>query len=173
MFCTNCGNTVEDHARFCSKCGKEIVVAASTAPGAAPAPRKRHDMGMHVHILGWTFVVLGILLGLFGLAVILAGQIIPHFPAVWAHFPPFAPQFFGLMAALIGLTTIVLAAGVAAAGAGLFQYRNWARVSAAVLAVLMVFKFPIGTAISIYTFWVLFSHEGGQYYKAHTASTMA
>ena len=31
---------------------------------------------------------------------------------------------------------------------------------------------PIGTAIAVYAFWVLFSQEGQEYYKARSASTM-
>ena len=28
MFCTHCGNEVEEHANFCSKCGKQMTVPA-------------------------------------------------------------------------------------------------------------------------------------------------
>lgn len=169
MFCTNCGNKVESHARFCSKCGKEITPAAAAPSVVVPRPKKEHDMGMHVNILGWTFVGCGVLLGMLGLTIISAGQIIPHLPIHWAaHSTWFL--FAGWITALAGLTTIALAAGVTAAGAGLVQYRNWARVLAAIVSVFMLFKFPIGTAIAIYAFWVLFSHEGGEYYKAHAAS---
>ena len=41
------------------------------------------------------------------------------------------------------------------------------------MAILLLFKFPIGTAIAIYAFWVLFSQEGQEYYKTRAASTMA
>jgi hypothetical protein len=174
MFCTNCGNAVEDHARFCSKCGKEITPAATAAAVVEPRPKKQHDMGMHVNILGWTFVGFGILLGLFGIMMIFAGQIIPRLPIHWpADFPFMLLHFAGWISAMIGLTTIAIAAGVAAAGAGLVQYRSWARVLAAIMAIFMLFKFPIGTAIAIYAFWVLFSHEGQEYYKTHAAGTMA
>ena len=175
MFCTNCGNAVEPHARFCSKCGKEITsAAAAPAMGTAePKVRKQHDMGMHLHILGWTFVAFGILLGLAGIAIIFAGQIIPHTAMHLPDFPPMLFHFAGWISALAGLTTIALGAGVAAAGAGLFQYRSWARILAIIMAVFLLLKFPVGTAIAIYAFWVLFSQEGQEYYKAHAVSTMA
>ena len=73
---------------------------------------------------------------------------------------------------MIGLGTAALAAGVAAAGVGLLEYRSWARVFAIVMAVFLVFHFPIGTAIAVYAFWVLFSQEGQKYYKARSAGTM-
>jgi hypothetical protein len=46
-------------------------------------------------------------------------------------------------------------------------------VLAIIMAIFMLFKFPVGTAIAVYAFWVLFSHEGQEYYKTRAASTMA
>src|SRR5689334_11884337 len=104
MFCTKCGNTVEAHARFCSKCGMEIV--------AEPAAKKQHNMGMHVNILGWIFIGFGVLLGLAGIAIIFAGQIVPRMPIPWpADFPMMLLHFAGWITGVIGLTTIALAAG--------------------------------------------------------------
>ncbi len=170
MFCTNCGNDVEQVARFCSKCGREVVAPAQT-------PQKQaHDMDMHVKILGWLFVGCGILFGLLGMMMMFAGQIIQRLPAMMplpTDFPPPMAHFAGWLAAVIGLIVIATGSGVAAAGVGLLQYKSWGRVLAIIMAVLMLFKFPIGTAVAIYAFWVLFSQEGQEYYKARAASTMA
>jgi hypothetical protein len=167
MFCTDCGNDVEQHARFCSKCGREVVPAV-------PAQQKQHDMKMHINILGWLFVGCGVLLGLLGVTMIFAGQIIGHLPVSWpAEFPFTMAHFAGWISAVIGLTTLALAAGVAAAGAGLLQYRSWARVLSIIMSIFLLFKFPVGTAIGVYGLWVLFSQEGQEYYKARAASTMA
>src|SRR6266581_1892563 len=74
MFCTQCGNEVEPHARFCSKCGHEVSEAAASA---APAPPKKteHDMNMHVNILGWLLVGSGILTAIGGMIVLFASQV--------------------------------------------------------------------------------------------------
>ena len=168
MFCTNCGNEVEQVARFCSKCGREV-----TPPAQAPV-RQQHDMNMHINILGWLFVGSAILTGLLGMMMIFAGQIIERLPIAWpADFPFQMTHLAGWLSAVVGLTTIALAAAFAAAGAGLLQYRSWARVLAIIMAIFLLFKFPIGTAIAVYAFWVLFSHEGQEYYKTRAASTMA
>ena len=170
MFCTNCGNDVEQVARFCSKCGREIVAAAQT-----PVKQTR-EMNMHINILGWLFVGCGILFGLLGMMMMFAGQIIQRLPFI-APLPPDFPEpmahFAGWVAGFIGLIVIAMGGGVAAAGMGLLQYKSWGRVLAVIMSVLMLFKFPLGTAIAIYAFWVLFSHEGQEYYKARAASTMA
>jgi zinc-ribbon domain len=168
MFCTNCGNEVEQYARFCSKCGREVV------PAVQAQPKQRHDMSMHINILGWLFVGCGVLFGLLGIMMIFAGQIIEHLPIVWpADFPFTMAHFAGWLSAVVGLTTIGLAAGVAAAGAGLLQYKSWARVVSIIMAIFLLFKFPVGTAIAVYAFWVLFSQEGQEYYRTRAASTMA
>lgn len=42
---------------------------------------------------------------------------------------------------------------------GLLHFRPWARILAIILAVLHIFSFPFGTALAIYTLWVLLSSE--------------
>jgi hypothetical protein len=51
------------------------------------------------------------------------------------------------------------------------QYRSWARTFATIVAVLLLFHFPIGTAVAVYAFWVLFSQEGQQYYRSRSENT--
>jgi hypothetical protein len=171
MFCTNCGNEVEQVARFCSKCGREV-----TAATVQTAQKQPHDIGMHINILGWLFVGCGILFGLLGFMMIFAGQLLQRLPLI-APVPPDFPvpmaHFAGWVAGVIGLFVIAMGGGVAAAGVGLLQYKSWGRVLAIIMAILMLFKFPIGTAVGIYALWVLFSHEGQEYYRARAASTMA
>ena len=176
MFCTQCGNTVEQHARFCSKCGQEVTEAArasAQAPAQASQKKPLHDMDMHINILGWLLVGSGILTGIVALMILFAGQIFRNLPIPWPPEMPIGmPHFITWVASMVGLGTAALAAAVAAAGVGLLQYRHWARTMAIIMAVLLLFHFPIGTVIAIYAFWVLFSHEGQEYYKTRSASTM-
>lgn len=46
------------------------------------------------------------------------------------------------------------------AGWGLLTLRPWARILTIVLGILALFSFPFGTALGVYTLWVLFSNEG-------------
>ena len=175
MFCTNCGNEVEQHARFCSKCGTETAGVAVSSPAVAPARPKKaeHDMAMHVNILGWLLVGSGILTAIGGLIVLFAGQFIRRLPGEIAQgIPPGIPPFAAWITSMVGVSILAVAAATAAAGVGLLEYRSWARVFAIVIAVLLIFHFPIGTGVAIYAFWVLFSQEGQQYYKMRSESTM-
>ena len=175
MFCTQCGNEVQQHAQFCSKCG-QAVAAAAAAPANAPAPaaqQKPRDMDMHINILGWLLVGCGVLTGMFALMVLFAGQVVRHIPVPFPPDMPIGiPHFVGWVTSVIGLAAMALAAGVAASGVGLLQYRSWARVLTIIMAVFLLFHFPIGTVVGVYAFWVLFSREGQEYYNRRSASTM-
>lgn len=60
-----------------------------------------------------------------------------------------------VVAAFIGVLSVP---GIIA-GVGLLQRWSWARVLAIVLGFLNLPNFPIGTAIGIYTIWVLLQEE--------------
>jgi hypothetical protein len=53
-------------------------------------------------------------------------------------------------------------------GWGLMQHQPWARIAAIVLGVLAIFHPPLGTALGIYTLWVLLADEGGLEYQRMT-----
>ena len=172
MFCPDCGNEVEQHARFCSKCGKEVSVSPAVA---SPAPLKRteHDMAMQVNILAWLLIGSGILTAIGGFVVLFASQLLRHLVLPASDIPPGIPSFASWVTSIVGMAILAVAAATAAAGVGLLEYRSWARTFAIIVAVLLLFHFPIGTAVAVYAFWVLFSQEGQQYYKSRSESTMS
>src|SRR5207244_3403811 len=87
MFCTQCGNEVETHARFCSKCGQEVTTAVAAAAPVQPK-KARHDMDMHVNILGWLLIGCGILTAIGGMVLLFASEIIKRLPVSMAHEVP-------------------------------------------------------------------------------------
>jgi len=128
-------------------------------------------MTMHVNILAWIYIGSGILTGVVGFVMLFASRLITTLPIPWPpEMPPSVVPFIGSIVVFAGLATIALAGGIAAAGVGLLQYRNWGRILATIMAVFLIFKFPVGTAIAVYTFWVLFSQEGATHYKARSAA---
>ncbi len=44
-------------------------------------------------------------------------------------------------------------------GIGLLKHQEWARILVIALSCLDLFAVPIGTALAVYTFWVLFNDE--------------
>jgi hypothetical protein len=174
MFCTNCGNEIEQHARFCSKCGQDVsAVAAAPHPTAPVQPKTTaRDMNMHINILGWLLVGSGILTGIIGMIVLFVSRLIPRLPMGVQNEIEIGVPLAAWIVYVVAMAILATAAATAAAGVGLLQYKAWARVFAIVVAVLMVFHFPIGTAVAVYAFWVLFSREGERYYKQRSESTM-
>jgi len=129
-------------------------------------------MNMHVNILGWLLIGSGILTAIGGTTVLFASQVLRHMPLPMVReMPTGIPPFVAWLTSVVGLAIIAVAAATAAAGVGLLQYRSWARTFATIVAVLLLFHFPIGTAVAVYAFWVLFSQEGQQYYRSRSENT--
>lgn len=127
-------------------------------------------MNMHVQVLGWIYIGSAVLTGIAGLMIMFASQLISRLPIPWPpEVPPAVVPLIGSIVVFAGLATLAMAGGVAAAGIGLLEYRKWGRILATIMAVFLFFKFPAGTAVAIYAFWVLFSEEGRNNYNSHSA----
>ncbi len=120
-----------------------------------PAP----SMKRHVDVLGLLYIVWGGLSMLIGLAMAaLAG-------AAFA-IAGSGPQEGGLAARLVGsafVSAAIVGLGWGAVhiweGTGLRRPREWARAIGLVLGAINLFLFPLGTALGIYTLWVLLSEQ--------------
>jgi hypothetical protein len=79
---------------------------------------------------------------------------------------PFPPMWMGSLWPMIAVTTVFAAALALIAGYGLLNRRPWGRIVAIIAAILALLKFPIGTALGIYTLWVLAPGASGLEYDA-------
>jgi hypothetical protein len=108
----------------------------------------------HVDLLGILYLVWGGLSLLLSIAVLLLGAgALALVPATQGS--GFAAGFTALVFIALGL--FLLAAGGVSTwtGSGLRKERPAARLVAIVLAVLYLFLLPFGTALGIYSLWVL------------------
>jgi hypothetical protein len=144
MFCDGCGVAMAAEQQFCGACGKQIGVAPAARPGGA--------------------------------VVLLAIGIFP--------FDRFIPRNLGLddaatasgVATVTGLIhTLFLIGGIVVlaiavvhfvAAWGLFHYAPWARILTIAFAFLRVLEVPYGTALAIYTIWVLMGPSSEREYRA-------
>ncbi|HSM37171.1 MAG TPA: hypothetical protein VK837_12285 [Longimicrobiales bacterium] len=114
-------------------------------------------MHTHVRILGWLH------LGLGALDLLLAVGVFGLFAGVGAlgvlSGDPGAGFAAGGLGLAVGLLVALTAVPNLLAGAGLLARASWARWLALVLGALNAFKFPYGTALAVYTFWVLMNDE--------------
>jgi hypothetical protein len=59
------------------------------------------------------------------------------------------------------------------AGWGLLQREPWARIVALVLGFISLFNIPFGTAIGVYTMWILLPSQAEQEYEGMVAARTA
>jgi|SRR5271165_3891805 len=168
MFCDGCGAAVQAGQAFCSKCGKQVlgpvVMGQQLVPGRVQ---------QHVHLLGILWIALSALNAAIGLIMIVAGNtLFAHLHEMGA--PPEVPTGF-LSAIVSTIGVIILAKGACGflAGWGLLHHEPWARVLTLVLGFIALIHVPFGTALGVYTLWVLLPGESHQEYEAMVARQVA
>ena len=121
----------------------------------------QHDMEQHVPILGWLYVVSNSLFVAIGAFVFLLlvglAPVTGEAEAKWV---------LALVGTTVGLLMAVLGVPGLLAGYGLLTRKSWARLLAIVVGILSLINFPIGTAIGIYTLWVLTQPAATEYFAA-------
>lgn len=108
----------------------------------------------HVRALGYLFIAFGCLLLFLGACLFLviggSGMLSGDRGAALVT---------GGVALFVAGFFFVLALPAVITGNGLLKFRPWARVAAIILACLNILNFPFGTALGVYTLWVLLSAE--------------
>jgi O-antigen/teichoic acid export membrane protein len=69
-----------------------------------------------------------------------------------------------LIAIVIFIIVLLLTTLLASTAYGLFKRRSWVRIPALILAALSVWFFPLGTALTVYTWWFVHSEGAKQLY---------
>jgi len=170
MVCPKCGSPVQ--GAFCSNCGVPVQPPPPSAGyGAGPAVMYVPRVARHVHTLGILWCVYGayrVAAAIFA-ALFLMGVSTPAFMGGIGPrgepFLPFAPVMSGLAA--VALVFILCTSALAfATGYSLMTRRPWGRTLAIVVAAISLIKLPVGTALGIYTLWVLAPGASGVEYDA-------
>jgi len=120
-------------------------------------PRQGRIAG-HIRLLGilWLAIsALRLIPGLFLIAI--AGSRI---------FPPDIPPFVQALLPAIGLCFLLVAGIGIAIGWGLLTRQSWARMLTIVFGAISLIDIPFGTALGIYTLWVLLPAESEEEYRS-------
>ena len=119
----------------------------------------QRQLQLHVPVVGWLLIVGHATLLLVGVFVflLLTGIGIGSGDRQ-------ATAILGIVGTTVGLLLIALAIPGLVAGAGLLARKSWARVLAIVVGILGLVNVPIGTAIGIYTLWVLMQDAAAEYF---------
>ena len=117
-------------------------------------------MNTHVKVLGWLWIINGVL----SILMLIAGLIIVNLNVAGSQ---------DALLASVGSVCCFLPGIIAypAAGYGLLKYQGWARILAIILAIFNLVLFPIGTALGIYTLIIMFNKEAVTLFNSEVAPT--
>ena len=155
MYCNACGTQVSPAATFCSKCGKTMTT------GDALMPRQGRIAG-HIRLLGILWLAISALRLIPGLVLIAV--------ASSRLFPPDVPPFVHALLPAIGLCFLAVAGIGIAIGWGLLARQPWARMLTIIFGAISLIDIPFGTALGIYTLWVLLPAESEEEYKSMSSA---
>lgn len=158
MFCNNCGSAITAEQSICGQCGKSTT-------GARVASAARMRVAEHVHLLAILWFVDGALLLIPAIIMAALAGIVTS-PVAWQHRQPdnlafvIVPGIFGILCAIF----LIFAALRFIAGWGLLKLAPWGRIFALVMAFLDLLHIPLGTALGVYTLFVLLPDAAGDEY---------
>jgi len=188
MYCGHCGAQVMSGQLFCNKCGQAISGASTPASMATPAPplqssssptslpaqtspsagfAPRSRVARHVSVLGALWIALSVLRLIPGVALMAFSHM--HFPFMFMPIPAQMRLFLAPFLGMIGLVISGFAIAGVIAGWGLLVHAPWARMLAIVLGCISLIHFPLGTALGIYTLWVLIPEHAEAEYQRLTS----
>jgi hypothetical protein len=172
MNCSACGNTLAPDARFCARCGAHTLVTPQPGPPYPVAPVTLSDnrVARNIHGLGILWLVyagMRVFSGLFGV-MILHGLFGSHFGNSdfnlgWS---PFGSMWLASLWPMALFSLLTSLCCILLTGYALLTRQPWGRVLAIVFGVLALIHLPLGTALGIYTLWVLAPRESGDEYAA-------
>jgi hypothetical protein len=168
MVCPSCGNPVLTEVYFCTKCGAQVMPATPVTPPptyALRVPRVRRNLqslGV-VWCLFGAYRIIEALVGIFVLRIVTLRNFGSEGWIRGGHFHGPWMSILLPIIAIAAMTTSILAFLV---GFALLTRKPWGRVLAIVIGVLALFKFPVGTALGIYTLWVLAPADSGAEYDS-------
>ncbi|HYL16834.1 MAG TPA: zinc ribbon domain-containing protein [Terriglobales bacterium] len=166
MFCDQCGAPLSAGQQRCGRCGKEILGRVDAIYA------RRNRVQEHVRLLGilWmAYSALNVVGGV--ILVVLANTLFGHLSQMGP--PPEVTTWLRPFLTVIGCLILVKAAAGFIAGWGLLQREPWGRILALIVGFISLFNIPIGTALGIYTLWVLLPSQSDEDYRAFSQAQAA
>jgi hypothetical protein len=124
-------------------------------------PISERDVQQHITILGWLYIAGHAIFLVVGAFVFL---LLINIAAISGDAE--AMTVLSIVGTSVGLLLAVLGIPGVIAGYGLLTRKRWARILTLVVGILGLMNFPLGTAIGVYTFWVLTQPAAAEYFGA-------
>ncbi len=161
MFCDGCGTVLQPNQSYCSSCGKEVRGGMHIGE---PRPGRVQE---HIRLVGILWLAVSAFNVIGGMVMLILASTIFRGGSGFAGPPPGPRDFMHFMMTFLAVLVFAKAVAGFAAGWGLLQREPWARVLALVVGFVSLFNVPIGTALGIYTLWVLLPTQSEQEYLLH------
>jgi hypothetical protein len=157
MYCDQCGAQLVASEVRCGRCGKTLLGVIE---------QRRSRVREHVRLVGVLWLAYSALHVVGGLVVmVIARTIFGHVIHIQDGPPPEVTVWLRPVLSFIGWLILVKGAAGFVAGWGLLQRQEWARVFALVMGFIALLSVPIGTALGIYTLWVLLPSQSDNEYQ--------
>lgn len=151
MFCDQCGAALVENQQRCVRCGKPVLDYGH-----------RNRVKDHVRLLGVLWMALSAFNAVGGVVLIIVANTIFGRWHQWSA--EGTPGFLHPLLTFLGGFVLLKAAAGFMAGWGLLQHEAWARVLSLVVGFISLFNVPFGTALGVYTLWVLLPAQSEQEY---------
>ena len=159
MFCDQCGAALQPGQQRCARCGKEVIRRIEAVYV------QKNRVQEHARLLGilWmAYTALNVLGGF--ILIVISNTLFGRFSQ--AGPPPEVTSWLRPLLAVVGWLILAKAAASLIAGWGLLQREPWGRILALVVGFISLFNVPIGTALGVYTLWVLLPARSDEEYRA-------
>ena len=164
MFCDRCGAPVQADQRFCSSCGRDF---SGIAMQSRIGPNRVQE---HLRFIAILWLALSVINAIAAAVLLIMGNVFfPHLHEM-PNVPSDVPTgFLSSLFCFLGTAILVKAIAGFFAGWGLMQRERWARTLTLVLSFLALLNIPLGTALGVYSLWVLLPEQSEREYQAEVA----
>ncbi len=168
MYCSGCGQAIEEGQAFCRQCGRPVAAPVPAVPGLQFQLESYAGKVKALSVVWFIYAGLALVTGFMGLAfanAFLSGRFGPWMHGPWAQ-GPLPPEWIFPAILHFAWIFIVLRVALALVAAwGLMEHTQWGRIVAIVAAILSLLKFPFGTALGIWTLVVLLGYRNSSLYE--------
>jgi hypothetical protein len=167
MFCSSCGNALAQGLAFCPNCGRPVAPVVPPVPGLQFQLESYAGKIKALSIVWFIYAGYSVLSGLAGVAVL--NTIFSHHMGNWGNSPwanGSGPNWFmPALFQIVWVSVLIRTCLAIVTGYGLYQRARWGRIMAIVVAILSLIKFPIGTALGIWTMVALMGFQNSTLYE--------
>src|SRR5215475_2713257 len=167
MYCSSCGQALQPGQTFCPQCGRPVAIAPPPVPGIGFELQNYASKIRALAMVWFIYGGLNLVFSFFSMAFArfaFHNHFGPWNPGPWMH-GPLRPEWFGpVVIQFMWLIALLWALFLFAVGWGLMHREPWGRMVAIVAAFLNLFRFPLGTALGIWTLVTLMGYRNQTLY---------